>query len=71
MVHLKQHGADLAQRKREDEKMRIIENLILALLLALSTTACGGEGQSAPSAAPAEGALEVHYIDVGHRRIPR
>ena len=25
--------------------MRIIENLILALLLALSTTACGGEGQ--------------------------
>lgn len=65
MVHLKQHGADLAQRKREDEKMRIIENLILALLLALSTTACGGEGQSAPSAAPAEGALEVHYIDVG------
>lgn len=51
--------------------MRIIENLILALLLALSTTACGGEGQSAPSAAPAEGALEVHYIDVGHRRIPR
>ena len=35
MVHLKQHGADLAQRKREDEKMRIIENLILALLLAL------------------------------------
>ena len=45
--------------------MRIIENLILALLLALSTTACGGEGQSAPSAAPAEGALEVHYIDVG------
>ena len=65
MVHLKQHGADLAQRKREDEKMRIIENLILALLLALSTTACGGEGQSAPSAAPAEGALDVHYIDVG------
>ena len=50
MVHLKQHGADLAQRKREDKKMRIIENLILALLLALSTT---------------EGALEVHYIDVG------
>ena len=45
--------------------MRIIENLILALLLALSTTACGGEGQSAPTAAPTEGALEVHYIDVG------
>ena len=65
MVHLKQHGADLAQRKRKDEKMRIIENLILALLLALSTTACGGEGQSAPTAAPTEGALEVHYIDVG------
>ena len=45
--------------------MRIIENLILAMLLALSTTACGGEGQSAPAAAPTEGALEVHYIDVG------
>lgn len=46
--------------------MRTAKNLLLTLLLALSLTACeGAPAQSRPDPGPAEGTLEVHYIDVG------
>lgn len=46
--------------------MRVFGNLFVPLLLALSLTACdSGAAQPKPDPGPAEGTLEVHYIDVG------
>ena len=46
--------------------MKRLLTLLLGLLLALSLAGCGtSRPQASASTGPAEGTLEVHFIDVG------